>query len=90
MHLYIPRYMPDNFPDSTTASGERIPGEWRRAVEGDVNLQTSLTLTRPRASRAAHMTRDDYTHFFETPQGLVPWQLNVVRQGLLNVPNPNP
>lgn len=58
------RYIPANFIDSANVSGELLR-EWRRQVEGDGNLQDPGRLSGARASRAAHITRKDFSEFFQ-------------------------
>lgn len=77
------RYIPANFTDSTTVSGELQRGEWRKQVEGDSNLLDPGRLSGARASWAAHITRKGFCEFFQTPQGLVPWQEDIIRRGCL-------
>ncbi|KAJ8333871.1 hypothetical protein SKAU_G00411900 [Synaphobranchus kaupii] len=79
------RYIPPNFTDSLSA-GEPQPGEWRRQVAGDRNLLATgrLSAGGARATRAAFAVRNDLMAFFQSPQGLVPWQDATVRRGLLH------
>ncbi|KAJ8375900.1 hypothetical protein SKAU_G00064800 [Synaphobranchus kaupii] len=79
------RYIPPNFTDSLSA-GEPQPGEWRRQVAGDRNLLATgrLSADGARATRAAFAVRNDLMAFFQSPQGLVPWQDATVRRGLLH------
>jgi len=82
-HAPAARYIPDNYTDSTTASGELQRGEWRTQVEGDSNLQDQGRLSGVRASRAGHERRDGLCDFFQTPHGMVPWQDDIIRRGRL-------
>lgn len=77
------KYIPPYFPDSTTASGEQVPGEWRRLVYGDNNLLMPGRLSTTRASRAAIAVRNDLRSFFLTSPGSVPWQDTFIRRGCL-------
>ncbi|KAK0152200.1 Protein ALP1-like [Merluccius polli] len=78
------RYIPPNFADTTSPSGEVQPGEWRRVVADDTNMRAVARMSTARASRAASAVRDDLKTFFQTQQGLVPWQETVVHRGCLN------
>lgn len=77
------KYIPPNFADGATAIGEQMPGEWRSLVSGDNNLLAAGRMSTARASRAAVTVRNDLKSFFQTQQGLVPWQESVVRRGCL-------
>ncbi|KAL2086038.1 hypothetical protein ACEWY4_017097 [Coilia grayii] len=77
-------YIPPTFVDAVNPSGDIVPGEWRRLCAGDSSLRDGVRLSNARASRAACAVRDDLKAFFQTPQGLVPWQENVIRRGCLN------
>ncbi|KAJ8385393.1 hypothetical protein AAFF_G00190140 [Aldrovandia affinis] len=77
------RYIPPNFTDSPTASCEPQPGEWRRQVVGDTNLLPlgCLSACGARATWAAFAVWNDLMGFFQSPQGLVPWQDVKIRRG---------
>nr|XP_055051398.1 putative nuclease HARBI1 [Misgurnus anguillicaudatus] len=77
------RYIPPQFADGTTASGEHMPGEWRTIVSGDCSMVDAGRLSSARASRAAIAVRNDLMSFFLTQQGLVPWQDAVIKKGCL-------
>ncbi len=62
------RYVTERFVDGTAASGEPLPGEWRRLVAGDNNLLKPRQLLK--ASQAALAVRNDSKAYFQTPQGL--------------------
>ncbi|KAJ8409939.1 hypothetical protein AAFF_G00209800 [Aldrovandia affinis] len=63
------RYIPPNFTDSPSASGEPQPGEWRRQVAGDRNLLTPrrLSACSARATQDAFAVRNDLMGFFQSP-----------------------
>ncbi|KAK0142949.1 putative nuclease HARBI1 [Merluccius polli] len=69
---------------TTSPSGEVQPGEWRRVVADDTNMRAVARMSTARASRAASAVRDDLKTFFQTQQGLVPWQETVIHRGCLN------
>lgn len=73
-------YCPPNFVDSEDASGNIIPGEWRR------NEQNALRDIPPtsthRATTNAYRQRDKLADYFLTAPGEVPWQYEYVRRGL--------
>ena len=77
------RYIPPRFTD-TDSGGAVQPGEWRRVVAGDANLSLTPQLSKSRATRAAQGVRDNLTQFFQTPEGAVPWQNDMVSRGTLN------
>ncbi len=78
------RYIPPNFVDGTAASGELLPDEWRRLVDGDYNLLEPGLLSTARASWVALTVRNDVKSYFQTGQGLVPWQDTAIQRGFLN------
>ncbi|KAM9426079.1 putative nuclease HARBI1 [Pholidichthys leucotaenia] len=68
------RYVPPNFADSDK------PGEWRRVVEGDTALFEPLdpqSVSRIKSSKDAIGTRNNIMAFFQSPQGVEPWQNEV-------------
>lgn len=75
-------YCPPNFTDSEDATGNLIPGEWRR------NVQSALRDIPPtsmhHAITAAYKLRNMLADYFLTPPGEVPWQYEYVRRGLLH------
>lgn len=77
-------YIPPGFADAVTPAGDLVPGEWRRLCQGDTNLTETARLSTARASRRAVAVRNDFKAFFQTPQGVVPWQDAAIRQGCLN------
>lgn len=80
------RYIPPNFVDSDS-SGSVQPGEWRKVVANDSNLVEPVDptqMSRARSTRAALAVRNDLMAFFQSPQGTVPWQNEMVCRGRLN------
>ena len=79
----VSRYIPPNFIDAP-AGGSQQPGEWRRVVGCDSNLQAvhPSQMTRSRATRAAAGVRDALAGFFMGP-GAVSWQNDIVTRGTL-------
>ncbi|KAJ8358465.1 hypothetical protein AAFF_G00437090 [Aldrovandia affinis] len=79
------RYIPPNFTDSLSA-GEPQPGEWRRQVAGYTNLLAPgcQSACSARATWAAFAVWNELMGFFQSPQGLVPWQDAIIRKGQLN------
>ncbi|XP_030282838.1 protein ANTAGONIST OF LIKE HETEROCHROMATIN PROTEIN 1-like [Sparus aurata] len=80
------RYIPPNFVDSDI-SGSVQPGEWRKVVADDSNLVEPVDptqMSRACSTRAALAVRNDLMAFFQSPQGTVPWQNEMVCRGRLN------
>lgn len=77
-------YVPPQFTD-TDCAGTIQPGEWRREVAGNTNVAPIplSQMTRGRSTRAALALRDDLVTFFQTAQGAVPWQNDIVSRGRL-------
>ncbi|KAI7810021.1 putative nuclease HARBI1-like, partial [Triplophysa rosa] len=81
-------YIPANFTDSDTTGSPQL-GEWRRVVAGDhpaCNVFEPLdpcNLSRTRSSRAAIGVRNDLMAFFQSPNGIVSWQNQIVCRGQL-------
>lgn len=76
-------YISPGFADSPSATGEVQQGEWRGRVVRDDYLLETEKLSGVQASTAAQHVRQDLTDFFQTPEGLVPWQETVQRGCLL-------
>lgn len=71
------KYCPTGYVDTENKYGEVIPGNWRnnnsvRAV-GRVGSNNS--------ARAAQDNRELLKHYFVTPEGAVPWQLDYITRG---------
>lgn len=64
------QYIPPTFADGTAASGELLPGEWRRLAARDNDLLEPGRLSTARASWAVIAVRNDLKLYFQTPQGL--------------------
>ncbi|XP_069388177.1 putative nuclease HARBI1 [Paralichthys olivaceus] len=80
------RYIPPHFVD-TDSCGSVQPGEWRKVVANDSNFVESVDptlMSRARSTRAALAIRSDLMAFFQSPQGTVPWQNEMVSRGTLN------
>ncbi|CAL1614555.1 unnamed protein product [Knipowitschia caucasica] len=79
------RYITPSFVDVDTV-GQLQEGEWRRVTAGSNGLENLAPhqLTRARSTRAARAVRTDLTAFFTSDIGMVPWQYDIVRRGLLN------
>ena len=77
------RYIPPSFSD-TDSRGTVQPGEWRRLVAGDANRSETPKMPRSRGTRAAMGVRNDLRQFFQTPEGEVPWQNDMVLRGTLD------
>ena len=75
------RYLPPQFADSVDEEGELCPGQWRRITEGDGNFQNVGRLGANVSSFRASARREQFSDYFLTEQGMVPWQDNVVHRG---------
>ena len=53
-------------------------------VAGDANLSQTPQMSRSRATRAAQGVRNDFMQFFQTPEGAVAWQNDIVSRGTLD------
>ncbi|KAK0132536.1 Protein ALP1-like [Merluccius polli] len=60
------RYIPPNFVDTTSPSGEVRPGEWRRVVADDTNMRAVARMSTARASCAESAVREDLKTFFHS------------------------
>ena len=79
------RYIPPHFVD-TDSCGSVQPGEWRKVVANDLNFVESVDptlMSRARSTRVALAFRNDLMAFFQSPQGTVPWQNEMVSRGTL-------
>lgn len=79
------RYITPNLADVERAGSVR-PGEWRRIVQQDSCLGPvdPTEMSRARSTRAAMAVRDDLMQFFQSGQGAVPWQDDIVSRGTLH------
>uniref|UniRef100_A0A3P8RNC6 DDE Tnp4 domain-containing protein n=1 Tax=Amphiprion percula TaxID=161767 RepID=A0A3P8RNC6_AMPPE len=74
-----------NYVSSTDTASPQPPAYIPpRVVAGDNNLLDIGCLSKARATRAAITAQNDFKSFFLTPEGLVRWQENVLRKGMLN------
>uniref|UniRef100_A0A8C6NW59 DDE Tnp4 domain-containing protein n=1 Tax=Nothobranchius furzeri TaxID=105023 RepID=A0A8C6NW59_NOTFU len=74
----------DFHPDKTVKVVKACVALHNYLIAGDSNLLDAGQLSTARATRAAISARNDFKSFFLSPQGLVPWQENVLRRGTLN------
>ncbi len=71
----VSRYIPASFVDSET-SGSSQPGEWRTVVADDTSFSEAVAprcLPRCLSAREAIAVRNDLMAFFQSPQGVMPW-----------------
>ena len=73
-----PRYVNNGLVDSDSALGE-----WRDTVRDDNNL-VGVRNAAARATRAGLAVRNAFKNYFQTPEGRVEWQDNVLQQGRRN------
>ncbi|XP_060932360.1 putative nuclease HARBI1 [Limanda limanda] len=64
-------YIPPNVTDTTEASGELLPGDWRSPVTRHTNLRDPGRVCCTRASKSAIAARNNLKSFFLTPEGLL-------------------
>ena len=67
-------YIPTNFVDFTSSTGEVQPGEWRQMVEGDENMVDGPRERVARGPRMAGRIREQFTRYFQSQAGRIPFQ----------------
>ncbi|XDV51931.1 hypothetical protein PO909_020723 [Leuciscus waleckii] len=77
------RYMPATFVDTTSDTGDVLPGEWRQHVAGDRNMVDGprCSVGRVRPSRRAALVREQLADYFLSDAGVFPHQYSVLRLG---------
>ncbi|EFN60345.1 hypothetical protein EAG_01318, partial [Camponotus floridanus] len=69
-------YCPANFVDSENVTGNIIPGEWRRNVQGA--FTDILPTSTHHSTIVAYQQRDKLANYFMAPPSEIPWQYEVV------------
>ncbi|XP_057688115.1 uncharacterized protein LOC130913474 [Corythoichthys intestinalis] len=80
------RYIPPAFVDND-CSGLVQPGEWRKVVATDSNLTQLVDptqMSRAFSTRDAFAVRNNLMAFFQSPQGTVSWQNDILCRGTLS------
>lgn len=78
------RYVPPSFVDTMDHEGEIRPGAWRSHVdENETGMRETGRLSTNTSSQSAMRIRENFTNFFASPAGSVPWQNSVVNRGSL-------
>ena len=74
-------YCPDGFVDSTSSSGDILPGSWRSSVDNEI---TSFNNLRPfrgsRYQQDAISMLNSLKEYVNSPLGKLDWQLDHVRR----------
>ena len=70
----IPKYCPDGFTDTEGPGGTQLQGEWRSVVQNDEGLTPLTRAGSNNYSRSAKLTREDFSNYFLSSIGQVPWQ----------------
>eukprot|EP00794_Sanderia_malayensis_P001157 gene1157-525_t len=73
-------YCPTGFVDSENFSGEIMPGEFRKIVEGGSDLQTISRVCGSRYANDAREIREALKEYVCSKAGSVDWQLEYVRR----------
>ena len=68
------RYCPRGFVDSESPTGAHLRGEWRSLVENDQGMQPLRRAGSNNYARAAKCVREDFSEYFMSGVGQVPWQ----------------
>ena len=70
-------YCPVGFTDRDDASGLN-EGDWRREAEGCEGLIPLQCIVSNNYTRNAKETREDYMRYFNSPEGSLAWQNDIV------------
>ena len=81
------RYVPPRFVDFVGEDGKVQPGLWREITKSDDGLRHIGRLGANRGSKEAERFRDNFTTYFQTSQGSVPWQTAVVDRTMPHTTN---
>ncbi|CAB0031713.1 unnamed protein product [Trichogramma brassicae] len=76
-------YCPESFVDTTNTDGNVVEGQWRNEVDIDsytTNRSTSNT-SRNARTKEAHAMRESLKEYFNSPEGELPWQREIVNRG---------
>ncbi|CAB0029592.1 unnamed protein product [Trichogramma brassicae] len=77
-------YCPESFVDTTNTDGNVVEGQWRNEVDIDsytTNRSTSNTSRNARTKEEAHAMRESLKEYFNSPEGELPWQREIVNRG---------
>lgn len=80
-------YIPAGFVDTEDNIGNIVPGGWRNEVEGDEGGFRQLNrVGGNRYTFESNNIRNNFKHYFNSPVGELPWQLQHVRSCGINTP----
>lgn len=70
----VARYCPIGFADTEGPGGAQLRGEWRDIVKRDQGLRHLGRVGSNNYSRSAKLVREDFSNYFMSSIGQVPWQ----------------
>ena len=70
-------YCPPGFADYRSSNGQRN-GEWRAVTQNDNGLVSITQAGSHNYSKDAKQIRDDFCQNFNSPEGEVPWQYDLL------------
>ena len=73
-------YCPHNFVDQNGRRGRVIPGQWRQDIGATAGLSRLDRNARGsnNSSKSVQKVQDDYKEYFNSPEGVVTWQMDAV------------
>ena len=71
-------YCPPGFTDRQAINDSQKYGEWRVVTENDCGLTSLPHAGSNNYSKDAKQIRDDFRHYFNSPEGEVPWQYDMI------------
>lgn len=77
------RYCPTGLVDQEKTNGQIVPGTWRQGTD----LQSVRRLGSNNSTKKAQSNRDILCDFFNSPNGSIPFQTDMVMKGSVPIPN---